>query len=58
MMVDVGQYVRINGRELTWEVIAIESRIDPLGVVLKSGQTSRHRRESMSNLTRLEATDV
>jgi len=57
-MIDVGTYVRINGRALTWEVIAIESRIDPLGVVLKSGLTGRSRRESMSNLVRFEATNV
>ena len=58
MMIDVGDYVRINGRALTWKVIAIESRIDPLGVVLKSGLTGRHRRESMSNLVRFEVSNV
>ena len=57
-MIDVGDYVRINGRALTWKVIAIESRIDPLGVVLKSGLTGRHRRESMSNLVRFEVSNV
>ena len=49
-MIEVGDYVRINSSELTWKVLSIETRIDPLGVILESGQTGRRRRETMSNL--------
>lgn len=50
MTIEVNDYVCISSNSLTWRVLAIETRIDPLGVLLESGQTGRRRRESMSNL--------
>lgn len=49
-MIDEGDYVTINAETLTWKVLSIETRIDPLGVLLESGQTGRQRRETFSNL--------
>ncbi|UOE45971.1 hypothetical protein [Agromyces larvae] len=47
-----GDHVTIATRRdrVVWDVVAIESRIDPLGVLLRSGLTGRHRRESAANL--------
>lgn len=47
---EVGDYVQINGNALTWLVLQIETRIDPLGVVLESGVTGRRRRETYASL--------
>jgi hypothetical protein len=36
--------------QVHWEIKTIESRTDPLGVVLESGMTGRTRRDSLANL--------
>lgn len=50
---EVGDYVTISDQPhpLTWQIHTIESRIDPLGTILISGQTGRLRRESLANCT-------
>ena len=50
MSVEIGDYVRINTSRLTWLVKQIDTRIDPLGVLLESGQTGRKRRETYAAL--------
>ena len=50
-MIETGDHVTIGHTgEIHWIVRAIESYIEPLGVVLYSGMTGRIRRESYSNL--------
>ena len=49
-MISTGTYVTINGNALSWRVESIEDVIEPLGVVLRSGQSGRIRRETMANL--------
>lgn len=46
-MIDFGDYVRINDRDLTWRVIAIRGD----EAELRSGLTGRRRLEPVANLT-------
>lgn len=50
--IEPGDHVTISGRPdaVIWDVVVIESRIDPLGVVLESGMTGRTRREGYADL--------
>lgn len=45
-----GDWVLTFTGKVHWEVVTVESMIDPLGVLLKSGQTGRIRRDTYSNL--------
>lgn len=49
--IEVRDFVTTPAGKVHWYVYRIESRIDPLGVILISGQTQRFRRETYSNLT-------
>jgi hypothetical protein len=50
--IEVGDSVIISTRPsaVHWVVAQIEDRVDPLGVVLRSGMSDRIRRESYANL--------
>ena len=50
--IEVGDHVTISHRTdaVIWDVESIESRIQPLGVILTSGLTNRIRRETYGNL--------
>ena len=45
-----GDNVYIGGGHVHWVVVTIESRIDPLGVMLRSPMSGRTCRESLANL--------
>lgn len=45
-MIEVGDYVTINGQELTWQVIAVNS----IEVQLRSGLSGRRRLEPIRNV--------
>ena len=50
-MIEVGDHVTVGHTgEVHWVVKAIESVIQPLGVILSSGLTGRIRRDSYPNL--------
>lgn len=49
--IEVGDWVTTFTGKVHWFVYKIESRIDPLGVVLRSGHTNRIRRDTYGNLT-------
>lgn len=48
--VEVGDHVITPHGNVHWVVQEIESKIDPLGVFLRSGKTDRSRYESYENL--------
>lgn len=57
MDIEIGDHVITPTGSVHWEVEAIESRIDPLGVLLHSGMTGRLRREDYSNLVLFQKGD-
>ena len=50
-MIEVGDHVLVGSGQIHWIIQRIDSRIDPLGVLLKSGMTERRRYENFESLT-------
>lgn len=49
--IEPGDHVRVGHTgDVDWVVTEIKSRVDPLGVSLRSGLTDRHRIETFGNL--------
>lgn len=50
-VIEVGDHVITPSGNVHWIVEEISSKIDPIGVLLRSGMTERKRYDAYSNLT-------
>lgn len=56
--IEVGDHVLTPSGNVTWVVVEIGSKIDPVGVLLMSGMTDRRRYEAYENLTLFQKGDL